>query len=383
MSHVFKLAILSGACLIGATGCQKKNEFVPPPPPEVTVSKPARKDVVVYVGLPGRTQAKESIEIRARVNGYLKSIDFEDGQLVTKGQRLFVIEPEPYIASVAAAEANHSSALAAEAIAQTNVERREQAYKTKAVSEIDLLTALANLDSAKAAVLNAGAALTQAQIELSYTTNTAPATGRIGRRQVSAGNLVGGAQATLLTTLVVQDPMDVYFTVNERILLPKLKKLTEMEADQAKSPDVFLELADGSRYPDAGRVDYIANRADPETGTVTIRAVFENKNGGLLPGLYGKILVPEKHDRALLVPDMAVQRDLGGTFLLVVGAGNEVSAKYVKLGAKVGANRIIDSGLDGSEDVVVNGIQRARPGIKVVPKPVAMEVTETAEVVEE
>ncbi len=383
MNRLLKSTILSGACLIGAAGCQKKNEFVPPPPPEVTVSKPAKKDVIVYIGLPGRTQAKESIEIRARVNGYLKSIDFEDGQMVTKGQRLFVIEPEPYVAAVAAAEAKHASALAAEAIARTNVERREQAYRTKAVSEIDLLTARAGLDSARADALNAAAALTQARIELSYTTNTAPSTGRIGRRQVSAGNLVGGANATLLTTLVVQDPMDVYFTVNERILVPKLKEMKQLENSNTTGPEVLLELADGSRYALPGSIDYIDNRADPETGTVTVRAVFENKEGGLLPGLYGKILIPEKHDQAVLVPDMAVQRDLGGTFLLVVGSENEVSAKYVKLGAKVGDNRIIASGLEGSESIVVNGIQRARPGIKVTPKTEQMEPPDTAEVIQD
>jgi RND family efflux transporter MFP subunit len=347
-------------CLLGLAGCSPKNTFVQPPPPEVTVALPAHRDVTVYSEVPGRAEARDTIEIRARVSGYLRSVDFVDGQIVREGDRLFLIEPEPYEAAVKAAEANLSSAAAARDIAQTNYDRRVQAFETKAVSEIDVLTAKANLDSAEAAMLGAEADLTRARINLSYTENLAPATGRIGRRLVSEGNLVGGDQAS------VQDPIYVYFNLSERVLVPALERLALIDrTDLENAPPVDLELADGSRYGVTGAIDYIDNRADASTGTVMLRAVFPNADGGLLPGLYGKILIPVTREDALLVPDLSIQRDIAGFYVLVVDDQDTVHARYVKLGPKVDLERVIEGGLERDERVVVNGIQRARPGIKV------------------
>lgn len=361
------LRVLPAAALLGITGCQPKNEFVEPPPPKVTVATPVQRDVTVFVGLPGRLQAQDSVDIRARISGYLQSVDFMDGEIVEAGDQLFVIEPGPYIASAKAAAANLAQAKAARDIAKTNYDRREQAYKTKAVSEIDLLTAEANLSSADAAVLVAEAQLTQAQIDLSYTTNTAPATGRIGRRRVSQGNLVGGLDSTLLTTLVVQDPIQLYFNIPERQLMPWLKDLSTRNRETEK-PAVLMELADGSRYSSEGVIDYVDNRVDPETGTVTARALFNNEDGELIPGLYGKVLIPDERKGAILVPDLAVLRDIGGNYVLVVNSENKVESRYVTPGPKLEADRIIDEGLDGSERVIVEGVQRARPGIVVDPE---------------
>lgn len=249
-------------------------------------------------------------------------------------------------------------------IAQTNYDRREQAYETKAVSEIDLLTAKANLDSSEAAVLVAEAQLTQSQIDLSYTTNTAPATGRIARRLVSVGNLVGNGEATLLTTLVVQDPIQVYFNVAERLIISKLAELATGR-DAKEAINVFIELADGSRYDGEGHLDFIDNQVDPETGTVSARAVFRNEKGALLPGLYARVLIPDIRENALLVPDLAVLRDIGGSYVLIVDAENKVESRYVTPGPKVEHERIIEEGLDGSERVIIQGVQRARPGIVV------------------
>ena len=359
-------------CLVIATsafallGCRAKNEFIAPPPPEVTVAKPDRRDVTVFITSPGRIQAQDSVEIRARVSGFLDSVDFEDGQFVEEGDQLFLIEPEPYEAAVKAAEAELSSAIASREIAQTNYDRRVQAYETRAVSEIDVLTARADLDSAEAAVLGAEAALTRARIDLSYTRVVTPVSGRTSRRLISAGNLVGGADANLLTTVVVQDPIHVYFNVSERVLVPRLGALTNLTVDDFdNAPEIFVELADGGRYAEAGHIDFVDNRADETTGTVTIRAVFPNPKGELLPGLFGRILIPEVSEGALLVPDLAVQKDIGGSFLLVVNKENVVEARYVELGAKVETERIIESGLNGDENVIVNGLQRARPGIQV------------------
>lgn len=364
-NHSASLLIVTA--VFALLGCREKNTFVQPPPPEVTVAKPEQRDVTVFIGVAGRIKARESVEIRARVSGFLDSVDFEDGQIVKEGQQLFLIEPEPYEAAVSAAQAEISSAKASREIAETNYDRRVQAYETKAVSEIDVLTAKANLDSAEASVLGAEAALVEAEINLSYTKVVSPVTGRIARHLVSVGNLVGGANATLLTTVVVQDPIHVYFNVSERLLIPRMGSLANLsEEDFENSPEVFVELADGSRYSKPGHIDYIDNRADSSTGTVTIRAEFPNQEGELLPGLYGKILIPEVTEGALIVPDLAVQRDIGGTYLLVVNDENKVEARYVELGSKIEADRVVDSGLTGEENVVVNGLQRARPGIEVV-----------------
>lgn len=366
MKKHFRYGIIVAASVFALVGCRAKNTFIQPPPPEVTVAKPDRRDVTVFITAPGRIQARDSVEIRARVSGFLDSVDFIDGQTVEEGQQLFLIEPEPYVAALDAAKAQLSSAIAKRGIAQINYDRRVQAYETKAVSEIDVLTAKADLDSAEADVLSAESALTQAEIDLSYTKVTSPVTGRAARRLVSAGNLVGGAEATLLTTVVVQDPILVYFNVSERIIVPRLGALNNLsEEDLDRAPEVFVELADGSRYAEAGHIDFIDNRADETTGTVTVRAEFPNKGGELLGGLFGRVLIPDPTEDALLVPDLAVQRDIGGTYLLVVNSQNIVEAQYVELGPKVGTERIVIEGLTGDENVIVNGLQRARPGIPV------------------
>ncbi len=362
------LTLVPTACALGlflTVGCKPPNAFVPPPPPEVTVISPDRGDVTVWLGFPGRIEARDRIEIRARASGYLREVAFRDGHRVKVGEPLFVIEPEPYLADWEAAKARLAEAEAAAALAQTSFERREQAYETRAISIIDLETAKAQLAAAQAVVQAAQAAVDQAQIHLSYTTNSAPASGRISRRLVSEGNLVGGSEATLLATLVVEDPVHVYFSVSERQAIPILARLQQPDRMEERSPPVRLELADGTSYAHEGRIDYVDNQLDPETGTITARAVFPNPDGSLAPGLYGKVRVPQVRTNAVLVPELALQRDLGGPYLLLVNATNTVEARYVTPGDSVDTRRIITSGLEGNERVIVNGLQRARPGVTV------------------
>lgn len=347
------------------TGCTPQNEFVEPPPPKVTVQNPLQQTVTVFIPIPGRLQAKESAEIRARVQGYLRSVEFKDGDRVAKGQDLFVIEPEPFEASLEAALANLAQAAANKAIAKTERDRREQAYESKAISLIDLERARADLKAAEAVEMGAKAAVAQAELDLSYTTNKAPLAGWIARKFVDVGNLVGGAEATLLTTVIADDPIYVYCNISERLLVQTLNRRGRVRLNEKVGPFVKLELADGSRHPGEGYFDYMDNVVDPETGTITVRAVFENKDAMLVPGLYGKILIPSVRTNAMLVPDLSIQRDIGGTYVLVADAAGKVSSAYVGLGPKVEAGRIIESGLQGDEQVIVNGIQRARPGIKV------------------
>jgi len=267
-------------------------------------------------------RAKESVEVRARVSGYLESVDFEDGQQVEVGQQLCVIEPAPYQAALTAAQADLDGARANKEIAQTNYDRRKQAYdKSKAVSEIDVLKAKADLDAATAAVLAAAAALEQARLNLSYTTNRAPITGRISRKRVSEGNLVGGAEPTLITTLMMEDPIYLYFNADERKLLEWISRYGRTTAKGKAEGIMGLRLADGTVYPHKGSVDFLDNRVDPETGTIEVRAIFPNPEGTLLPGFYGDLLAPNIRTNAVLVPDLCIQRDIGGSYVLLVGGG--------------------------------------------------------------
>lgn len=352
-------------------GCAPKNEFQAPPPPGVTVQLPEQKTVTVFVSFPGRLEAHDHVDIRARVKGFLKSVDFKDGQRVEKGDLLFTIEPEQYEAAVKSAEAKLAQANAAQKLAEATLKRTSDAYKTKAVSEVDVLTAEANKQAADATVMEAQAALDNAKLDLSYTKIYAPMTGRVARRTLSVGNLVGDGQSTLLTTLVVEAPIDAFFNLDERALLPFLQKGERKAKTGDGTPPLKLEMADGTIHNEEGLLNYIDPEIDPDTGTLRARAVFENKDLHLLPGLYGKILIPNEIENALLVPDLAVQQDMAGTYVLTVNSSNIVESVYVSKGPLVGTQRVIkedptkDRHLSVEDRIIINGLQRARPGIPV------------------
>lgn len=370
MNKIISLSLISPLLLL-AFGCSPKNEFKAPPPPGVTVQNPEQKDVTVYVGFPGRLEAHDAVDIRARVKGFLKTIEFEDGQHVKQGDLLFTIEPTEYEAAVNSAKASLAQAEAALKLAEATLQRTENAFKTKAVSEVDVLTAEAQKDSAAAQVQSAQATLDNAELNLSYTQILAPIDGRIGRRSLSIGNLVGSGESTLLTVLVREAPIDAFFNVDERVLLEH----STPEKRRAKAgetlPPVKLELADGRLFNEEGLVDYNDPQFDPETGTLQVRAVFENKNNLLLPGMFGKILLPNEIKDALLVPDLAVQQDMAGSFVLTVNEENIVEAIYITKGPVVNSQRVVqqdptkDRHLTVQDRIIVNGLQRARPGIAV------------------
>jgi RND family efflux transporter MFP subunit len=363
MKKMIPFVLFTG--LLALVGCSNKNEFQPPPPPEVTVQAPVQKNVTVYKGFPGRLAASESIDIRARVKGYLKTVEFQSGDRVEAGQLLFTIEDEEYVAAEKSAKARLAQAEASRSLAEATYKRMAQASKTKAVSELDVDSAKAEQEYAEASVMEAKAALEQARLDLSYTLITAPIAGRVAMNTLSAGNLVGDGGSTLLTLLVAETPIDVFFNLDERALLPYLKDGVRLDTSHESIPPVKLELADGSTHTEEGIVNYVDPEIDPNTGTLRGRAVFKNEGLKLLPGLYGKIMIPDNREMAILVPDLAIQRDMTGAYVLVVTAENKVESRYIKRGPLLEDQRIIEEGLTAEDRVIVEGLQRARPGIKV------------------
>ena len=380
--HFLTLVPIIAVIFVAIPGCAPENTFQAPPPPEVDVRSPLVEDTTILLEFPGRTQAFQRVEIRARVQGFLESREFQPGQYVKKDQLLFKIEPEQFEAAVTAAEGNLAKAKADFEIAKTNAQRRRDAFeRNQAVSEIDVLSAEAEQKAAEAAVSIADAALADANRDLSYTTIATPVEGRVSRDEVDKGNLVGANEPTLLTTVIQDNPVYFNFEVNERTILPYLKNRPNAEQPEIADAkevgnELQLSLADGSVYPSPGKFDFIDNAVDPKSGTVSVRAVFDNTDGNLADGIFGRIGIPEIVKNAVLVPRVSVQRDLGGSFVLVVDPENKVARRVVIPTAHtVGENRIIEplneetgTGLKPDDRIVVSNLQRARPGIEVTPK---------------
>ncbi len=371
--HFHTLSFATAALVLtGLAGCGPRNEFEPPPPPKVEVVTVVAANRTAHTAFPATTTAPEFVEIRARVAGFLQSVDFEEGGEVKAGQTLFQIEPGPFKAALDEANAQLATANADLELANQNYSRNYQLYQKKAISDLDLLKFKAELDRAKASVALAQAHVEAKQLDLSYTTVKAPFTGRASQRFVSVGNLVGAGENTLLTTLVQDDPMYVNFEVNERDVVNYL-------ADAATSVDgrmkgtrrertAELAFADGTLYDKEGVLEFADNRVDPDTGTLRMRATFPNPDEKLIPGLYVRILFPEDYPDSVAVPASAVQKDLGGDFILVVGSDNVVDQRYITPGPLVEGQRIILKGLEPGERVIARGLQKARDGQKVEPE---------------
>lgn len=360
--------VFAAAFLLG--GCRQKNQYQAPPPPTVTVSRPLQQAVTHYAEFTGMTDAVESVDIRARVEGYLQSIHFTPGTWVEKGDLLFVIDPKPYQAKLDEAEADLLISQAELRLAEATLKRKENAYKKKAVSEVEVIEARAEKDKAKAAIAAAKAAIETARLNFSYTRISARISGRIGRDLVDTGNLVGASERTLLTTIVKDDPIYAYFNVNERDLLNGHQKSPQKQSPIAcdAQTTVYLGLSTDAGYPYKGCVDYADNRVDEATGTLQVRGVFPNPDHVILPGLFARVRIPVgNNDKALLVPEKAVGTDQQGSYLLVVNDQNAVEYRLVKIGVRIDDMRVIEAGLKFDERVIVNGVQRARPGITVTP----------------
>jgi RND family efflux transporter MFP subunit len=366
-------AAVIGLVLLAA-GCKKSNQYVPPPAPKVSIAKPIAEKITRYLEATGNTAAVASVDLVARVQGFVQGISYTDGAAVKTGDILFTIEPLPYQAKLQQAQAAEASAQATFVDAQANFARNESLQKNAVASVQNLDDSRAQRDTAQAGVAQAHANTQIAAINYSYTRVLAPFDGRMSAHLVSLGDLVG-TSPTKLATIVQMQPMYVTFNVSEsdvlRIRGNAMKNGRRIEAIQTIPVEIGLQGETG--YPHRGHMDYVAPTVDPSTGTLSARGVLDNGDGVLLPGYFARVRVPLDTDvNALLVPDVALGADQGGRYLLVVGVDHVVAQKHVTTGPAQGSLRVIETGLAPEDMVVVDGLQRAVPGEMVDPATVQL-----------
>jgi membrane fusion protein (multidrug efflux system) len=362
-----KLSRLALVCLFLALGvaCSKK-EAPPPPPPEVQVTEVVRKDVPIYMELVGATLGSQDVEIRARVEGYLVSMNFTEGSFVKKGQLLYRIDPQEFQEALAQAQGNLATARARLEKTNNDVARYTPLAAQQAISQQELDNALSAQEAAKAQVAAYDAVVAKAKLDLAYTTVTAPIDGLIGTTQKKAGSLVGRGENTLLNTISQINPILFRCAIAEAEYL-RLARLGERNrAAIQKQFGVELILADGTVFNHKGRLDAIERAVDPTTGTLTGQFTFPNPERILRPNQYGRArFVTEVKEGALLVPQRAVQEIQGLYSVMVVKPDATVEQRMVKADERVGNLWVIRSGVEPGEKVIVDGIQKVRPGIQV------------------
>jgi membrane fusion protein (multidrug efflux system) len=412
---------------IAVVGCGRPNAYMEPPPPDVTVGSPVQRTITEYLEFSGMTQPMETVEIRARVKGFLKEMHFTEGGEVTKGQLLLVIDEETFQIQLDAARTRLREAQAAlqqakvsktreVARAQVNLSETQvrlarqeeerisglfqkkisteaemdQAAATRKSKEAELESAKAHLDQAiatydtslltfEAQVDSAEIAVRNAQLDLSYCRMTAPIDGRISRINFDIGNLVGDGESSVLATIVKVDPIYAYATVSEADVQkkPELKHFTANstgDGAEARSKPVPVELGLASQqgFPISGEINYSDPAFDIGTGTLRVRGLFRNEDRSLLPGMFVRMRVPvAQRVDALLVPERALGADQSGQYLLVVGQNNEVLYRPVQTGVSVDGLRVVQGDISVTDQIIIEGLLRARPGATVTPKPPA------------
>jgi multidrug efflux system membrane fusion protein len=368
--------LIFAVALLCAAGCKPKSGVAPPQPPTVSVVQPVAREVVEWDEYIGRLESPETVEVRARVSGYLDKVHFKEGKEVKKGDLLFTIDRRPYKADLDRAVADYERAQSQTELAKNDADRAQKLILTKAISTEDYDTKVKTYTSAQAAEKSAKATLDLATLNWEFTEIHASVAGRIGRALVTEGNLVSGgvsgAGATLLTTLVSLDPLYLYGDADERAIL-KYRRLskdgTRVSARDAEIP-AEMALADETGFPHKGYMDFVDNRVDPNTGTIRARGVFSNVDHSLSPGFFARIRIPGSGKYpALLIPDRALGSDQAQKFVYVVNAEKKVEFRAVTIGPMIDGLRVVKEGLKPGEQIIVEGLMRVRPGVVVDAKP--------------
>lgn len=360
------------AILTFLVSCEDNNSSqVAPQALPVQVASPLQKSIIEYAHFTGRLEAVEMVEVKPRVSGYIKSIHFEEGEKVAKGDLLYVIDPRPFQAQVNRLKAQQKQEEAALSLAQANLKRAEKLIEGRAISQEEVDIRQSEALQAEADLAAAKAELEAAELELGFTQVIAPIYGIADRHIVTVGNLVSG-DVTELTTIVPHDPIYAYYEIDERSFLAGVRRYFDGESPGRGSNvniPAFLGLDDEEGYPHEGVIDFAANQLDPDTATITIRALFQNENEFLTPGLFARIRVPVSQERErILIPDTAIGTDQNIKYVWVVGENNVPERRILELGPKHKGYRIVQSGLDTSDSFVVKGIQFIRPGITLDPQ---------------
>ncbi len=375
LNQTFKVGLLMGSLsLLSACGEPSAQQVPQQMAPAVSVAAVVHQRITEWDEFTGRLEAPESVSLRPRISGYIDSIGFKEGAIVKAGQPLFYIDDRSYKAEVRRLEAELADVNSQLKLAKSTFVRANELTENNAISVELFDSRAADLEQAKARLRSTSAALEIAKLNLSYTKVTAPITGRVSRAQITAGNLVSAGQ-TELTTIVSVNQVYAYFDADEQTYLKYIKLAqegTRPSSRDVKNP-VYMGLANESGFPHEGYIDFIDNQVNPATGTIRGRAVFENPEGNFIPGLFTRIkLVGSASYDGILIDDKAIATDLSNKYVLVLDAENKVQYRAIILGEKLNGLRIVKSGLTAADSIVVNGLQRVRPGAQVAPEVVPM-----------
>jgi RND family efflux transporter MFP subunit len=368
---------------LGACGKSGDPPQSAPPPPEVDVAAVVEKKVQDWDDFTGKLEAVETVEIRPRVSGYIDQVAFSEGKIVKQGELLFVIDPRPYQAERDRTAADVKRFKTAQDLAKIEQTRVQRLRKTGAVSQEELDQRDSTVAQAEANVASAQAALEVAALNLSFTRVTSPIAGRVGRAIVTRGNLVTGGNngGTVLTSVVSMDPIYLYFDGDEQAYLRynQLAREGERKSSRDAANPVMVGLANEEGFPHAGKMDFVDNQLNPQTGTIRARAVLQNPDGFFTPGMFARLrLLGRDEYAAVLIDDRAVNTDQNRKYVFLVGAGNKIEYRGIELGRISGGLRIVRKGLKAGDVIVVDGAERVHPGVVVKPHTVAMASSDPA-----